>query len=107
MDAKAIGEQIKCIRKERGLTQAELAQMVDIAPKYLSNIECGIKVPRFETFIEIANALMVDANTLLVDVLEVSTNLLPTQICQRINDLPPEDQKRLYTVVNLFLESRT
>lgn len=55
------------VNNERGLTQAELAQMVDIAPKYLSNIECGVKVSRFEPFIEIANALMVDANTLLVD----------------------------------------
>ena len=57
MDAKKIGNRIKLIRKARGLTQADLAQMVDLTPKYLSNLECGFKLPKFETFISIANAL--------------------------------------------------
>ena len=73
MDAVKVGARIKAARKVRRLTQAVLAQEVDITPKYLSNIECGAKVPKLETFIEIANALEVDANTLLVDVLTVSS----------------------------------
>ena len=63
VDAVKVGARIKAARKVRRLTQAELAQEVDITPKYLSNIECGAKVPKLETFIEIANALEVDANT--------------------------------------------
>lgn len=35
MDAKKIGNRIKLIRKAKGLTQADLAQMVDLTPKYL------------------------------------------------------------------------
>ena len=59
MDATKIGNRIKLTRKSRGLTQADLAQMVDLTPKYLSNLECGFKLPKFETFISIANALKV------------------------------------------------
>ena len=47
MDAKKIGNRIKLIRKARGLTQADLAQMVDLTPKYLSNLECGFKLPKY------------------------------------------------------------
>ena len=45
MDAKRIGLRIQEVRMQRGLTQAALAQMLDITPKYMSNIECGDKIP--------------------------------------------------------------
>ena len=45
VDAVKVGARIKAARKVRRLTQAELAQEVDITPKYLSNIECGAKSP--------------------------------------------------------------
>lgn len=32
---------LKRIRKERGLTQAELAELADISNTYIANIECG------------------------------------------------------------------
>ena len=40
-EAKKIGMQIQIARKKRQLSQADLAQMVDLTPKYLSMIECG------------------------------------------------------------------
>lgn len=56
MDATKIGLRIQEVRKSRGLTQAELAQVVDITSKYLSNVECGSKIPKMTTFIAIANS---------------------------------------------------
>lgn len=52
-DAKKIGMQIQTARKKRHLSQADLAQMVDLTPKYLSMIECGAKNPKLETLISI------------------------------------------------------
>lgn len=43
MDAKKVGKRIQSARMERHLTQAELAQILDLTPKYLSNVECGAK----------------------------------------------------------------
>ena len=67
-----IGPRIQQERKARGMTQSVLAEKVAVSTKYISNIECGEKLPRLETFIAIANALKTDANSLLVDVLDVS-----------------------------------
>ena len=38
MDVKKVGKRIQSIRMERKLTQAELAQILNLTPKYLSNV---------------------------------------------------------------------
>ena len=74
MDSQKMGRRIQEVRKSRGITQSELAQKVDLSTKYISNIECGFKTPTMDTFIAIANALQCDANSLLSDVLDVTTS---------------------------------
>ena len=103
MDAKKIGNRIKLIRKANGLTQADLAQMVDLTPKYLSNLECGFKLPKFETFISIANALKVDANTLLRDVLDVSTSTASSEISEKLAALPMEEQRKIMRILDVMI----
>ena len=104
MDAVKVGARIKAARKVRRLTQAELEQEVDITSKYLSNIECGAKVPKLETFIEIANALEVDANTLLVDVLTVSSAIISTEISEQLAALSPHERKRIKRIFDVMIE---
>ena len=99
VDAVKVGARIKAARKVRRLTQE-----VDITPKYLSNIECGAKVPKLETFIEIANALEVDANTLLVDVLTVSSAIISTEISEQLAALPPHERKRIKRIFDVMIE---
>ena len=104
MDTTMIGKRIQEARLARKLTQAELAQMVNLVPKYLSNIECGAKSPSLETLIEIANALEIDANSLLVDVLNVAPAIVTSQYAERLASLPEIRQQRLIKVIDLFLE---
>lgn len=104
MDTAKIGKRIQEARKARELTQSELSQLVDITPKYLSNIECGAKVPRLETFIAIANALEIDANTLLVDVLSVSGTIIGSEISKKLAALSPQEQRRIERLFNIMIE---
>ena len=46
---KEVGEKIKRLRKRNGLTQEQLAELVDISSRNLSNIEQGISFPKPET----------------------------------------------------------
>ena len=103
MDAKKIGNRIKLIRKSRGMTQADLAQMVDLTPKYLSNLECGFKLPKFETFISIANALKVDADKLLRDVLDVSTSTASSEISEKLAALPTDEQRKIMRILDVMI----
>ena len=63
MDVKQmIGVRIKDIRNRRGFTQEELAEKVDINPKYLSSIERGNENPTLNTLIKLSESLDVNLN---------------------------------------------
>mgnify|MGYP002795186091 CR=1 FL=1 len=45
MDVNKVGNQIKKIRRERGLSQAELAEKVGVSDKTISKWETGVVLP--------------------------------------------------------------
>lgn len=52
-DKYFIGRKIKSFRKKRGLTQAELAEKIDLSEKHISKIEASIHVPSIAEALEI------------------------------------------------------
>lgn len=54
LDARAIGQRIKQLRKENGLTQQQFADQIGISMNFLSKIEPGMKIPSIDVFVEIA-----------------------------------------------------
>ncbi len=52
---KLIGKRIKELRKEHNLSQQELAELINIDQRNLSNIECGISFPS-KSLLQIAEA---------------------------------------------------
>jgi transcriptional regulator with XRE-family HTH domain len=59
-----IGEQIRELRRVRGLTQSELAEKSGLATNTLSLIERGLSSPTVSTLQKIASALGIDINNL-------------------------------------------
>ena len=55
MNQKAVGRRIKTARERKKLTQEQLAEMVNLSPMHVSVIERGVKLPKLETLINIAN----------------------------------------------------
>lgn len=65
-DIKEIGKRIRRLRKERGLTVAELAEKVDITEGYLGNIERGaVENPTLKVLTKIAQSLNLKRENLL------------------------------------------
>ena len=56
---KQLGRRIKLLRKERKLSQEELAELIDKSVDTISNIERGFASTRISTAFEIAQALKV------------------------------------------------
>jgi transcriptional regulator with XRE-family HTH domain len=56
---KIIGEAIRQQRKKAGLTQECLAELVELNPKYLGEIERGEKIISIEALLRIAKAVRV------------------------------------------------
>lgn len=61
---KLLGKRIKELRKEAGLTQERLAEMINIEPTSLSGIESGRHFPSLPTLEKIANNLKVELKVL-------------------------------------------
>jgi len=78
--------------------------MVDLSTKYISNVECGFKMPKLNTFVSIANALQCDANLLLSDVLDVTTGQESGLISRKLLDLPLEEQRRILRVLEIMID---
>lgn len=60
MDMKSrVGMQIKILRQNRSLSQAELSEMIDRSVDAVSAIERGKSLPNFDTLERLADALKV------------------------------------------------
>lgn len=52
-----LGEQIQKLRRQRGLTQEQLAEKVKLSTKYIQFIESGNRSPSLKAVYKIASAL--------------------------------------------------
>lgn len=56
-DFMAFAENVKRLREKKGLTQAELANLIDVAQPTVAQYEKGIKVPTIITGVLLAKRL--------------------------------------------------
>ena len=105
MDCKKIGKQIQKCRESQGVKQEIFAEKVDLSPNYMSAIERGVKIPKLETFIRIANALNVHSDLLLSDVLKAGNEIKSTHLSNEISQLPPEEQQRIFNVIEVMIKN--
>jgi transcriptional regulator with XRE-family HTH domain len=61
----SIGKNIRILRQMQGVTQTRLAELVGVAPAYISQIESMIRVPSVKVTHRIAEALGTTVGTLL------------------------------------------
>lgn len=52
-----IGGQVKTLRKQSGLTQADLGEQIGRTAEAISNVETGKSLPSLDTLIAVAEAL--------------------------------------------------
>ena len=65
LDPIIVGKIIQQVREDRGLSQEVVSGLADIGRTHLSAIERGTRRPTMETFFKIANAMDIDASSLL------------------------------------------
>ena len=104
MDQVAIGARIKAARERVHLTQEKLAEIVDISPTHMSVIERGVKTPKLDTFVRIANALGVSADALLKDGVDHANESIMAELSIRIGRLPQKEQNRILNAIRALTE---
>lgn len=73
-DILTIGDRIRALRKEKGLTQKELAQKLGVSASMVGQYETNVRKPKLETLEKFASSLGVSI-TEIVDISDVSPSL--------------------------------
>lgn len=84
-----IGLKIKEFRDQRGLTQKELADLIEMGNTTIANYEKGFRTPKKNTLFKIANALNVTIDDLF-PILKQSDNSIIESIEEILSKLDPE-----------------
>lgn len=104
MNQKAVGRRIKVARENKRMTQEQLAEVANLSPMHVSVIERGVKLPKLETLINIANILDVSADELLQDVVHNQTKLHASEAATLISQLSRDDQRRVLAALRSFID---
>ncbi|MCF7949343.1 MAG: helix-turn-helix transcriptional regulator [Spirochaetia bacterium] len=83
---------LKRFRRREGLSQEGLAELCNLTPAYIGEIEIGRKFPSHSVFDKFSKALRVKPYQLLVDENDFEAfdkNELLSQICERLEERIP------------------
>ena len=85
MDLSQIGQFIASLRKERGMTQAELAKILNVTTQAVSKWECGKGSPQASLIVPLADALGVSpAEILSAHKESVHSNEIKSEVVEEI-----------------------
>lgn len=92
---------IRALRKDKGLTLADLAEQVGVSTPHMSEVERGVKNLNNHLLIRIAEALDVEPSDLITS--EESDQL--KRLTRQFSRLGPEDQDRVRSFVAALMQS--
>lgn len=102
LNLKAIGMNIKKHRKSKGLTQAQLAEKIDISTIHMSHMETGSVSMSLECLMKICDYLDVTPDEILLGEYSLNCSSTSKQIDKILVNLSKEDKKLLIDFAELL-----
>lgn len=107
----ALGRRLAKLRKDRGLTQVELADKLGVDQSLLSSYEIGRLRPNPALIVRLAAALEVSTDEVLgvAQVKKVQGNAVERRFLRRLRhlkNLPKRDQDALLRTIDAFIASK-
>lgn len=98
-----LGGRIKELRKQRGLTQDQLSEIIGIDPKHVSRIEVGRSFPSLDTLEKIASALNVEFKDFFEYFHAKDVNTLRSEILQLVQTTPDDKLDIIFRVIRAIV----
>lgn len=99
MDYSKLGKRIREERKKLNLTQAQLAEAIDISDTYMGAIERGERSLTLDTLVRLVDRLGVTVDYMLSDSVSDSDSNIMEQIKQVIDNQPLERKQMAVNVL--------
>lgn len=94
-----IGEKIRIARNNADVTQEQLAEMIDVSPQYISDLERGVVGLSVATLRNICTQLNISSDFILFQ-----TDSTVFDYSRKISELTNEHQRLLGTIIDCFVE---
>lgn len=99
------GKRLRKHRKDRKLTLDQMAELVELSPNYLGDIERGKKFPGTETLIQIVNVLDISADELLKDSVNKADYIIDDELHRMMAQLSPKKKAAAVRILQATIES--
>ena len=106
IDYSAIGKRISLIRKNRGITQEQLAEKAELSNIYISHIENSRSIPSLETLMKLCSALDITPDEVLLGTKQDMENYLQSDIQKKLILCTPKERRMVSRFIDLLLEER-
>jgi len=100
-----IGQRIKKFRKAKQLSQAELAELIDMSVPYISHIETATKQASLTALVRIASVLEITIDDLLGNIRSDDSNVCYSEFIRIIDDCSQYEKHIIYEVIFVIKES--
>jgi transcriptional regulator with XRE-family HTH domain len=98
-----LGEVIKKLRKEKGLTQAQLAEKIGKSDRLITYVERGVARVSLGTLYDIAKALDVSVSEIFFQCEEKFQDPNITLLMSRVEELSSKDQAVILDIISTYL----
>jgi len=99
---KAFGQRLKTLRKEKGLTQKEVAAQLSVLPTHLNKYEAGLSAPPLEKLASLANLLGVSLDFLILGRIPEDAAFTNTGLLERFKRIQSFNRRDQETVAELI-----
>lgn len=105
IDYQLIGKRLKSYRREVGMTQERLAEILNYSPGYISQIERGLTRPNIDTLAMICNVLDCDISTVISQTNQTPEYMMPDfQIL--LEQLNPRERRSWHAMMTAYISQR-
>ena len=98
-----IGKRIQKLRQEKGYTQQQFAEKINLSANYLSDIERGNSSARLDKLVAIINAIECSADDVFIDVIDFGYKVRISRLAERLEALPSEEQEKAIAILDTFI----
>lgn len=104
---KHIGKRFQEYRLKNHLTQNEVAELTDLEPRHISQIERGFSKGSIDTLIKLCNAYQITPDIILYDLLDEKTKQATSVYEQNFKKLSKKDKDTVLHIIRYFLSDET
>jgi transcriptional regulator with XRE-family HTH domain len=104
IDYKLIGKRIKEARKEAGLTQEKMAEILDVSIGYVSQVERGTTKISLDLLGAVSSILKKDLSYFVSEAVVLSENYMTTEILEDFEKLSARDKQLTSEFIKLLIK---